>query len=138
MMPPSTKPATGDKAAPSQGDNANKTGDKGNPEGKLDARALYGTQGGGNGASLDMTGWMWDFIPKPNDPTTESGRIVFEVKVDDQGEIIGVKTVEKTVSSTVEKIYRQAVEQLTFSRTSDNTVPASVSTGRITFILKSR
>ncbi|MGC4022955.1 MAG: hypothetical protein QM734_13930 [Cyclobacteriaceae bacterium] len=30
----------------SQGDDEGKTGDKGNPQGKLDAKALYGKQGG--------------------------------------------------------------------------------------------
>ena len=33
----------------SQGDDENKAGDKGNPEGKIDAQALYGTPGGGGG-----------------------------------------------------------------------------------------
>jgi len=127
-----------EEPSPSQGDQAQQTGDQGNPEGSIDSRALYGKQGGGSGASLDITGWVWDYIPRPNDPTSENGRIVFEIKIDDQGEIIGVKTIEKTVSAAVERLYRQAVEQLTFSKTSDNTVPAPISTGRITFIIKSK
>ena len=86
----------------------------------------------------DMAGWVWDFKPEPNDTSSESGRIVFQIKIDDQGEIISVRTLEKTVSPAVEKVYRQAVERLTFSRTADNTIPAPVSTGTITFIIKSR
>lgn len=125
-------------SASNQGDNANETGDKGNPEGELDARALYGTPGGGGGAALSMSGWMWDFEPKPEDTSDETGRIVFEIKIDDQGEIISVRTLEKTVNAAVEKIYKREVERLTFSKTADNMIPAPTSTGTITFIIKSR
>nr|MDQ3395345.1 hypothetical protein [Bacteroidota bacterium] len=54
-------------AASNQGDNKDKVGDKGDPKGTLDSRALYGTPGGGSGGSLSMTGWTWDFEPRPND-----------------------------------------------------------------------
>lgn len=120
----------------SHGDYSDQTGDKGDETGEIDARALYGTPGGGGGASLDLAGWIWDFVPQPEDTSNEFGRIVFEIKVDDQGEVIGVRTLEKTVSPRVEKIYREEVESLTFSPTSLNTVPAPVSTGKITFIIK--
>jgi protein TonB len=119
-----------------QGDNIEQEGDKGSETGELDARALYGTPGGGGGASLDLAGWIWDYAPEPQDTSDEYGRIVFEIKVDDQGEVIGVRTLEKTVSPQVEKIYREEVESLTFSPTSSNTIPAPISTGKITFIIK--
>ncbi|QSE96711.1 hypothetical protein [Fulvivirga lutea] len=120
------------------GDDANKVGDKGDEKGTLDSRALYGNAGGGGGSALDMTGWIWDFKPKPNDTSNENGRIVFEIKIDDQGEILSVRTIERSVSPTVEKIYRSEVEKLTFSKTSDNSLVAPVSTGRITFVIKSK
>lgn len=120
----------------SQGDNADVKGDEGSDTGDLDARAIYGTPGGGGGASLDLAGWIWDYVPKPQDTSDEYGRIVFEIKVDDQGEVIGVRTIEKTVSPRVEQVYREEVESLTFSPTSSNTMPAPISTGRITFIIK--
>ena len=120
----------------SHGDDSDQTGDKGDETGEIDARALYGTPGGGGGASLDLAGWIWDYVPQPEDTSNEFGRIVFEIKVDDHGEVIGVRTLEKTVSPRVEQIYREEVESLTFSPTSLNTVPAPVSTGKITFIIK--
>ena len=124
----------------SQGDQKNATGDQGNPEGSIDARALYGTQGhgGGGGSSLDLAGWIWDFEPKPKDTSTETGRIVFEIKVNDRGELTSVKTLEKTVSPEVEKLYRESVESLTFSPLSSNVRPAPSSTGKITFIIKAK
>jgi len=122
-----------------QGDNTNETGDKGQEDGSLDARTLYGNQGGGGGATaLNMSGWMWDFTPKPNDTSDENGRIVFEVKIDDEGEIVSVRTLERSVSTTVEKIYRQEIEKLTFTKTSDNRSTAAISTGTITFVIKSK
>jgi hypothetical protein len=120
------------------GDDKGKVGDKGNPEGKLDAKALYGTPGGGGGGdSYNIRGWTPDFKPKVNDETNESGRIVFQVKIDDEGRIISVIPIEKTVSPAVVAVYKREVEKLTFSPTSENTVPAPTSTGTITFILRS-
>ena len=121
-----------------QGDDANESGDKGKEKGTIDARAIYGAQGSSQGASLQMEGWNWDFIPRPNDTSTESGKIVFQVTIDDQGEVIGVRTIEKTVSPAVERLYQEAVERITFSRTAENIRPSSTSTGRITFIIRSR
>jgi len=123
----------------SQGNKEDAAGDAGNPDGNLDSRALYGKQGGGGGGpSLDLAGWRWDYVPDPDDRSQENGRIVFEIKVDDNGEVIGVRTIEKTVSPSVEQLYRREVEKLTFSPTSDNTRPAPISTGKITFIIQSK
>ncbi len=122
-----------------QGDQPGTTGDQGDPDGTLDSRALYGKPGGGGGgAALDMAGWNWDFLPRPKDTSNEGGRIVFEIKIDEYGEIISVRTLEKTVSDALVKVYRAEVLKLTFSPTSGNARPAPTSVGRITFIIRSR
>jgi len=54
-----------------QGDEIETLGDSGDPKGKLDARALYGKPGGGDGASLQLAGWIWDFLPEPDDQSQE-------------------------------------------------------------------
>jgi len=119
-----------------QGDDVNKTGDKGDPKGSLDAKALYGKPGGGEGgSSLDLAGWQWDEIPKPDVPNNESGRVVFEIKVDGAGEIISIKTLERSVSLEAESNCRREIEKLTFTKTGTN-VPA-ISTGKITFVVRS-
>ncbi len=124
--------------AASQGTKPSQTGDAGNPQGTIEGKALYGTPGGGGGGpTLEISGWRWNSEPKVPDRSTENGRIVFEIKVDDNGDIIGVRTLEKTVSPTVEQIYRREVEKLSFSPTTDNTSPPPLSTGRITFIIRS-
>lgn len=133
--------STGTEKTPSnsnQGDKAGETGDQGDPKGSLDSRALYGKPGGGGGAALEMSGWNWDYLPKPKDTSNESGRIVFEIKINEDGEIISVRTIEKSVSEALVNIYRSEVAKLTFSPTSSNARSAATSTGRITFIIKSQ
>ncbi len=121
-----------------QGDKPENTGDPGNPEGKLEPRAIYEKPGAGGGAALNMTGWNWDFLPKPSDLSNETGKIVFEIKIDDEGEILSIRTIEKSVSDPLVKVYRAEVAKLTFSPTSVNFRPAHTSTGRITFIIRAR
>lgn len=120
----------------SQGDKTNVTGDQGNPKGTPDAKALYGQPGGGTGGSdLDLDGWTWDNIPHPDVPPNETGRIVFEIKVNAEGELEGYRILERSVSPEAESACRKAIEELTFTRIDGNVVPA-VSTGKITFIFR--
>ncbi len=144
VLYPTTKTGAGGKDGKSntaqnanQGDQANAVGDQGDKDGTVDSRALYGNAGGGGGSSLQMSGWMWDSKPNPKDTSSESGKLVFQVVIDDKGNIIRVKTIESGVSPTVEKIYREEVMKLTFSKTAGTSV-ASTSTGTITFVIKAR
>lgn len=123
----------------SQGKTKDKAGNAGDEKGTVDARALYGKSGGGEGGpSLELAGWRWVKEPNPNDNSNENGLIVFEIKVDKYGEVIGVRTLEKTVSRAVEELYRQEIENLTFKKTSSDLNPAQVTTGKITFFIKSK
>lgn len=125
----------------SHGDDKDKAGDKGNPDGQLDAKALYGRPGGGGGGGggtgLDIDGWIWDEIPQVQPPENESnGRLVFEIKVNEHGEVIDIKTLNRGLSIEMEKRCKREIEKLTFSKTGTN-VP-SVSTGKITFVVLSK
>jgi protein TonB len=133
----SAYPAKDAAVTESQGDK-DETGDQGDPEGQLNERALYGNQGGGGGSSFSLEGWNWDWIPKPKDTSSENGRLVFEIKVNAEGEILSVRTLERSVSPAVEKIYRSEVEKLTFSRKSSSGTAPPVSTGTITFVITSK
>lgn len=110
-------------------------------EPSIDERAIYGSQGTstGNqdGASLALAGWLWDFKPKPEDDSDETGKIVYKIVVDQDGYLVKIEPVTSTVSPAVERKYRQAVSKLTFSKTSDYK-PASLSSGTLTFIIKSK
>jgi len=105
----------------------------------IDERAIFknksSSESGSKGSSLEMQGWVWDFEPNPIDNSRESGKIIFEIIVDYYGEIIGLKTLETTLSPAIEDIYREEILKLTFSPT-NNDNPAEVSKGKITFIIK--
>ena len=105
---------------------------------KADQRAVYNSEVVNvcdqSKAWLELPGWKWDIAPNPNDTTEEFGKIVFEIRVDESGEIISLQTVEKTVSPIAEKIYMESLRDLTFSKTSAKpSVPVSV--GKITFVI---
>ncbi|MGB3466139.1 MAG: hypothetical protein WBA74_12755 [Cyclobacteriaceae bacterium] len=113
----------------------NKPGDQGDKEGEIDQNALYGNQGSNDGSMLEMAGWEWDEEPEPADKSEATGKIVFEITVDQDGYITKIVTIEKSVPPAVVQVYRRAVEELTFSKKSGYK-PAASSTGKITFIIK--
>jgi len=124
----------------SQGNDKNATGDKGQPTGTLDPNASFsGLQGGGAGGSgtgLDLAGWTWDRKPDPKIPENESGRLIFEIEVDENGEITRLVAIERGLSAQAEKICRDEILKLTFTPTGAN-VP-SVSKGKVTFVVKAQ
>jgi len=125
----------------SQGDDAKKVGDKGSPEGKLDAKALYGTPGGGgggDGTGLQMTGWAWaEELKIPELPDTENGKVTFEIECDQDGEIIGITTRERSLSAKSEQILKDQIRKNSLIRTSNAPAPDR-SRGKFTFILKTK
>lgn len=124
-----------------ESENEDSEGESDNEEPAIDQRAIYGNEGtnAGNaeGANLALSGWVWDFKPKPNDNSDQSGKIVYKIVVDQDGYLVKIEPVTSTVSQAVERKYRQAVERLTFSKTASYKA-AATSTGTITFIIKSR
>jgi outer membrane biosynthesis protein TonB len=124
-------------AGNNNGDKPGTVGDQGNPNGKIDAGSLYGKPGGSaQGVALNVSGWGMGSRPQVNDDSDESGKIVFELKVDDSGDIISVKVKESTVSQSVVELYKRAVSRMKLIPKSEN-VPA-VSTGTLTYIIKSK
>lgn len=136
LNPAASMPAASEEPNDSKGEQASE-GIEGKKEGSIDGRALMGEQGAADGASLQMAGWVWDFKPDPKDPTAESGKIVYLIKVDADGYLTGIELVSSTVSPAVERYYRQSVERLSFTKTNDYS-PAPTSSGRITFIIRSK
>jgi periplasmic protein TonB len=139
--PAPTVEAKKGKDAPSQGDNMGKTGDKGNPQGKPDAKALYGVQGGGGGGDgiqLSMSGWAWADQPKvPDLPDNEDGKIVFEIECDESGDIVQITTTQRGLSPRAEQMLKEEIRKNSLVRTSAGKVPER-SKGTIVFILKTK
>jgi outer membrane biosynthesis protein TonB len=117
----------------SQGDDVNKAGDKGDPEGSLDAKALYGKQGGGGGG-VSMSGFKgfgWPTVETPGLPDESYGVYEFVVKVDDQGYVVSVTPLQRGLSFEAERRLKAAIQKLQFIPKGTN-LPAQ-SEGRITF-----
>jgi len=126
----------------SQGDDKGKVGDKGNPEGNVDAKALYGNQGGGangdKGFGLSMSGWTWADQPViPPLPDTEDGRIEFEIECDAEGEITGITTLQRGLSPRAEQLLKDEIRKNSLMKTSGGKAPER-SKGRVVFILKTK
>jgi len=109
---------------PSQGDDKGKVGDKGNPQGTLDAKALYGKpgnggggEGGGGGGGVTVTGFEGfekPTISKPEIPNESYGTYSFSVKVSKEGEVVSIKPITKGISLEEERIFKQTIENTEF------------------------
>jgi periplasmic protein TonB len=126
------------------GDKQGKVGDQGNPQGELNAKALYGNPGtggagagGSGGSSLDMAGWKMDFKIR-TDESSENGRLRFKIVVDEEGEVVKIETLEKTVSTEVENYYKRQIENGSFVKDKNAAKTAKNSTGFLTIIIRSK
>ncbi len=140
VVAPTEVPKKGEPG--SQGDNVNKTGDKGSAEGKLNANALYGTPGGGGGGTgmnLQMSGWAWADQPTlPELPDNENGRVLFEIECDENGDITGITTLERTLSPRAEQLLKDVIRKNSLVRTTSGGKVPERSKGRIVFVLKTK
>lgn len=120
----SSQPKQG--AGGSEGNDANKAGNKGQPDGNVDQGAVYkGTPGGGgNGMGLFMSGWGWASPPKTARLTsTLSGKVRFEIEVDEDGQIVKITTLERTLNYEDEKMLRAAIERSQLEKNSPGDAP---------------
>jgi hypothetical protein len=129
----------GQKGTPgNQGDDIGAEGNKGVPGGTEGAAVYKGRPGGGDGGTgLDLDGWDWDNIPKPNISDNETGRIVFLIEVDENGQLLRYRKESGTVSAAAERACVESIQKLTFTKKSGATVP-EISKGKITFVIRAR
>lgn len=115
-------------------------GDKGDPRGTLDGKSLYGNpgKGGGSGASIGgLSGWNKKKLSLPNDGSSETGKIVFKVTVDDSGDVVGISVVESTVSPAVQNFYKNYIQQKLSSVLTPAGTPPPRASGTITINIQS-
>ncbi|WP_435354919.1 hypothetical protein [Emticicia sp. SJ17W-69] len=115
-------------------------GDKGDPRGTLDGKSMMGKpgKGGGSGASIGgLSGWNKRKLSLPNDGSSETGKIVFKVTVDDSGDVVGISVIESTVSATVQNFYKNYIQQKLSSVLSPEGTPPPRATGTITINIQS-
>lgn len=129
---------SGSSNTPTGNNNGNEgtVGDKGNPAGRYPG--TKNGAGGSGGGPLNMPGWRFDLEPRTDPYNNETGKIVFRVKIDGDGEILGLDIVESNVSAKVVNWYRSEVRKTSFSRISNAGANSAGATGTITFIITSR
>ena len=119
----------------SNGDGAPGTvGDQGDPRGTPDGKSLYGNPGSGGkgGASVSISGWNRKSFSLPKDKSSETGRIVFRVTVDNRGDVISIVPTRSTVSPSVTNFYRNYIQSRLGSFLTAQGTPPPKSTGTIT------
>ena len=129
---------TSDKlAGNNNGDDEGKVGDKGDPRGIMGGKNYSGTPGtgGGSGPAVNVQGWRLQFAPREKDPYDEGGRIVFVVKVDEDGNVVDATPRESTVSPEMVAFYKKQAMKMRFEPREDNASPAPISTGTVTFTI---
>jgi TonB family protein len=81
-------------------------------------------------ATLELNGWNWDENPQLKNIQIESGMIIFQIKVDNGGELIEIKKMYGDLTAASEAACIKAIRNLTFTKIGGQ-VP-DISTGRIT------
>jgi outer membrane biosynthesis protein TonB len=140
---PSNEQATAEKEGNKEGtpgnhgDDKDKTGDKGSPEGKLDAKALYGQPGGGGGgvSMSGFNGFDWPKVQPPTLPDGAYGVYEFIVKVDADGTVVKITPVQRGLSLDAQRKLMEMIQQLEFIPKGNNTTESE---GKITFKVVSK
>lgn len=119
------------------GDDKSGVGDKGNPEGKVEAKEYYGKPGGSStGVAFNVAGWSIGNKSIDKDASDESGKIVFRIKVDQSGSIVAVNVIETQVGPSVTDFYKRQISRLR-PQPKSSVVP-EISTGTVVINVRSR
>jgi len=139
---PTDQKATDNKNKPSGDGNTQQKGNQGSTDGKIDSKGLYPGSGGngngpgGNGTSLSMAGWHLEADPKVNNANKEAGKVIFSIKIDEDGTIIAINVIEKQISEALVQRCKDEINRMEFVKNRDNSSTASFSTGTITFVFR--
>jgi hypothetical protein len=115
-------------------------GDKGDTRGTPDGKSMMGKigKGSGSGAAIGgLSGWNKRKLTLPDDGSSETGKIVFKVTVDDSGDVVGISVVSSTVSPSVQNFYKNYIQQKLGSVLSPAGTPPPRATGTITINIQS-
>ena len=82
-----------------------------------------------------MAGWRWENKPSFELPG-ETGRLVFEIEVDENGEIIKLVALERGLSPQAEKKCRDEILKLNLLPNGEKT--PTISKGKITIVVKAQ
>ena len=86
----------------------------------------------------ESAGWKFETLPDINTISDEVGKVIFQIKIDDLGYIVSLKTIECKVSEKTLEHCRNAVTHSILIRTKNTPRPPAISTGTITFVFNER
>jgi periplasmic protein TonB len=82
-----------------------------------------------------MPGWAWSSPPQKRKLTSNfSGKIKFQIEVDEDGQIVKITTLERTLNFEDERILRAEIEKSQLEKTSAGDAPP-LSKGIVEFSL---
>ena len=120
------------------GDDRSGVGDKGNPDGNINAKEFYGKPGGSkSGVALNVSGWSFGNNRLDKDDSDEGGKIIYQIRVDSDGNIVSARPLQQTVSPSVESHYRRQVMRFKL-RPKGAVTPSELSTGTLTISISAR
>lgn len=95
------KNPTGDNTG--EGD-SNQSGNQGKPDGDINSKNRVGGSDGGNGISFSLSGRSSRSLPKPEYKSQAEGKVVVEVTVDQNGNVINARPGVKGTTTTNKKL----------------------------------
>lgn len=114
------------------GDDKSGVGDKGNPDGNINAKEFYGKPGGSkSGVALNVSGWAFGNNKLDKDDSDEGGKIIYQIRVDSDGNIVSARPMQQTVSPSVESFYRRQVMRFKL-RPKGSVTPSDLAVGTLT------
>ncbi len=108
------------------------TGSLGRPEGTIDADQYNGA-GTGDGIEYSLTGRSANFLPLPEYTTLATGRVVVQITVNRQGQVIRATAGARGTTTTDRTLHRQAEEAARRARFDMKIDAPEEQTGTITY-----
>ena len=124
-----------------------KKGDQGKENGNPDSRNMYDGKGkdpgkgngGAGGVSMDLPGWEWDSKPDKIDPTSESGFVLFEFYIDEDGEVVRTRELEsRNLAPTEKNFYKKQLQETSFHLKDSRARPAKETRGVFRFEVRTK
>lgn len=126
-----------EEASNNQG-TTNEKGNEGDPKGNPNTKGL--TPGGADaGVSLSLVGWKWTQPPSEKDGSQIDGQITFQIEVNSRGKVNTATVIPggSTISDyEVIDFYKRQVMKIQFLQTDSSKLPAELSRGTVTFVIK--
>lgn len=109
-------------------------GDQGRPDGSPTSPSYDGSGGAGDGISFSLTGRSATYLPKPDYPSREQGRVVVTIWVDREGRVVRAQPGAQGTTTADPALRKAAEEAALRARFSANPSAPDEQRGTITYV----